>query len=249
MAKDMLDFQSALAELQMSEAELQNLIARGDLRAFRSGGTMKFRKSDIDGLRRERATEPTIIIPAGGSSGYNADVPQDLGVDESAATVVPEVTPGGAAPTVELDGGSGGMPRSGTEEILFEDSDLEILPLEDPEAAAAATVTAEEPVSYAEPESLAPPPRASRRSSRSSAAMPDAGGISQRRTQAAFSHEPASPLLTVCLVLTTIIFAFLGSVFGVVLWKGYYNETKRAMYVPSFLQGAQEFFKDVGNPK
>jgi len=81
----MLDFTQALSELQMSEAELQNLTAKGELRAFRSGGTMKFRKADIDYLKNERATEPTIQIPAEGS---------------------------------------------GREEIVFEDSDLEILPLD-----------------------------------------------------------------------------------------------------------------------
>ena len=117
---DMLDFTQALSELQMSEAELQNLIAKGELRAFRSGGTMKFRKADIDSLKNERATEPTIIIPAAGSgSALNTDVPQDLGVDESAATVVPDISPGGSAPTVNLGGGG----QSGTEEIVFEDSD------------------------------------------------------------------------------------------------------------------------------
>lgn len=243
-ARDMVDFEVALSELQMSEPELQDLIARGDLRAFRSGGTMKFRRSDVDSLKRERATEPTIIIPAGGSTEVNADVPQDIGVDESAATVVPEVTPGGAAPTVELDGGSGGRPRSGTEEILFEDSDLEILPLEDSAAASAATVTAEEPVS-------APPParRSSTRASRSSSsAAAPASGPSGRRSQAAYSREAASPLMTAGLVLTTIVFICLGSVFGVMLWKGYYSEEKRAMYVPSFLKGLQESFKNLGDP-
>ena len=65
--RDMVDFQSALAELQISEPELQDLIARGDLRAFRSGGQMKFRRSDVESVKRERATEPTIIIPAGGT--------------------------------------------------------------------------------------------------------------------------------------------------------------------------------------
>ncbi len=243
-ARDMVDFEMALSELQMSEPELQDLIARGDLRAFRSGGTMKFRRSDVDAMKRERATEPTIIIPAGASE-VNADVPMDTGVDESAATVVPEVTPGGAAPTVELDGGSGGRPRSGTEEILFEDSDLEILPLEDSAAASAATVTAEEPVSA---------PRPARRSSTraprqsSAAAAAPAGAPSQRRSHAAYSREAASPLMTAGLVLTTIVFICLGSVFGVMLWKGYYSEEKRAMYVPSFLKGLQESFKNVGDP-
>ena len=67
--------------------------------------------------------------------------------------------------------------------------------------------------------------------------------------QAAYSREPANPLLTVCLVVTTVVFVFLGSIFGVMLWKGYYSAEKRAMYVPSFLEGLQQGAKDWGNPQ
>ncbi len=79
---EMLEFAQVLSELQMSEQDLQNLIARGELRAFRAGGTMKFRQADVDMLKKERATVPTIIIPAVGSQEMNVDVPQDLGVDD-----------------------------------------------------------------------------------------------------------------------------------------------------------------------
>jgi len=244
---EMIDLSQALAELQMSEAELQNLIARGDLRAFRSGGAVKFRKSDIDALKKERATEPTIIIPAASASGpaVNVDVPQDLGVDESAATVVPETTPGGAAPTVQLGGG-----KSGTEEIVFEDSDLQILPLEGADASAATaevTVTAEEPVSTP----AAPPskrePRPSRRSSR--AVEEAAPASASRRSQAVYAREPGSPVVSALLAATCLLLIFVGSIFAVILWKGYYNEVKRAAYVPNYLQGIQESAKNWGNPE
>ncbi len=244
---DMIDFTQALAELQMSEAELQNLIGRGDLRAFKSGGTMKFRKGDIEKLRQERATEPTIIIPAadasqlafGGDQGtnLNLDVPQDLGVDESAATVVPESTPGGAAPTVDL-GGTG----SGTEEIVFEDSDLDIMPLDDASAATAdVTVAAEEPVTMPMPaaEAAAEPSRAE----------PAAVTAPSRRTQAAYAKEPASPVMTAFLVFTCIVAIFVSSVFAVVLWKGYYNEKMRAPVVPTYLKDIQESAKTWGDAK
>jgi hypothetical protein len=233
---DMLDFTQALSELQMSEAELQNLIAKGELRAFRSGGTMKFRKADVNSLKNERATEPTIIIPVAGSgAAFNSDVPQDLGVDESAATVVPDISPGGSAPTVNL-GGSG---QSGTEEIVFEDSDLQILPLDGDSSAADVTVTAEDPVSL--PMDEAPPERkASRRSSRrEDEALAPAGGGS-RRVQAAFTREPGTPAFSGMLIFTSLMFAIVGSIFAVMLWKGYYNETKKAAYVPQYLQGAQK---------
>jgi len=239
---DMIEFSQVLTELQMSEQDLQNLIARGELRAFRAGGTMKFRQADVDALKQERATEPTIIIPAAGSQQMNVDVPQDLGVDESAATVVPETMPGGAAPTVDLGGG-----QSGTEEIVFEDSDLEILPLETDASAATAevTVAAEDPVVVeTEPtvvEEQAAAPRSSRRE--------QAAAMGSRRTMAAYAKEPGDPIWTIGLVLTSLVFVFVGSIFAVMLWKGYYNEDMKAKYVPSYLEGMQEGAKSWGDPQ
>ena len=238
---EMLEFAQVLSELQMGEQDLQNLIARGELRAFRAGGTMKFRRADVDMLKKERATEPTIIIPAAGSQQVNVDVPQDLGVDESAATVVPEATPGGAAPTVNLGG------QSGTEEIVFEDSDLEILPLETDASAATAevTVAAEEPVIVDTDPTVVDEQPAAPASSRREQAAP---GVS-RRTMAAYAKEPGDPVWTIGLVLTSILFVFVGSVFAVMLWKGYYNEDMKARYVPAYLQGIQETVKSWGDPK
>jgi len=239
---DMIEFSQVLTELQMSEQDLQNLIARGELRAFRAGGTMKFRQADVDSLKQERATEPTIIIPAAGSQQMNVDVPQDLGVDESAATVVPETMPGGAAPTVDLGGG-----QSGTEEIVFEDSDLEILPLETDASAATAevTVAAEEPVVVDEEPTVVEEQAAAPRSSR----REQAAAIGSRRTMAAYAKEPGDPIWTIGLVLTSLVFIFVGGIFAVMLWKGYYNEDMKAKYVPSYLEGMQESAKSWGDPQ
>jgi len=131
MADDLIDFQSALQQLQMTESELSNLVARGDLRVIRSGGKPMFRPSDIEGIKQDRETEPTIIIPASTaipapseSGPITIDLPQDLGIDESAATVVPD------APA-----------DTGTEEIVFDESDLEVLPL-DEEASQTSALTA-----------------------------------------------------------------------------------------------------------
>ncbi len=239
---EMLEFAGVLAELQMSEQDLQNLIARGELRAFRAGGTMKFRRADVDMLKKERATEPTIIIPAVGSQEMNVDVPQDLGVDESAATVVPEATPGGAAPTVNLGGA-----QSGTEEIVFEDSDLEILPLETDASAATAevTVAAEDPVVIDSEPTVVEDQSGTDRTSRRGAAGP----VVSRRTTAAYAKEPGDPVWTIGLVLTSCVFVFLGSIFAVMLWKDYYDEDMKARYVPAYLKDMQESAKTWGDPK
>ncbi len=64
---DLLDAREAMQILGINENELQTLVARGDLRAFRSAGTMKFRRDDVGSLKSEKGTEPTIIIPAAGA--------------------------------------------------------------------------------------------------------------------------------------------------------------------------------------
>jgi hypothetical protein len=67
--------------------------------------------------------------------------------------------------------------------------------------------------------------------------------------QAAFAREPGSPAFTGMLVATCLFFVFVGSIFAVMLWKGYYNDAKRSAFVPEYLQGMQESAKDWGNPE
>lgn len=64
-------FERVLRELQIEREELTRLADEGEIRAFREGGLLKFIKSDIDGLKRGRMTEPSIILP------------QDFGEDEA----------------------------------------------------------------------------------------------------------------------------------------------------------------------
>lgn len=63
---ELIDAREAMEMLGIGENDLQTLVARGDLRAFRSAGTMKFRREDVLGMKKEKGTEPTIIIPAAG---------------------------------------------------------------------------------------------------------------------------------------------------------------------------------------
>ena len=65
---ELIDFQSALSELQMSEAELMNVVERGDLSVIRSGGKPKFNSSDIYKFKKNRETAPTIDLPSSGAA-------------------------------------------------------------------------------------------------------------------------------------------------------------------------------------
>ena len=48
--EDFVSFEKALRDLQMRSEELKKLVSEGEIRAFRDGDSMKFRREDIDGL-------------------------------------------------------------------------------------------------------------------------------------------------------------------------------------------------------
>ncbi|MFY9345275.1 MAG: hypothetical protein WAT39_22485, partial [Planctomycetota bacterium] len=57
--EDFLSFEKALRELKMRSEELKKLVSEGEIRAYRDGDSMKFRKEDIEGLhtKAEGATK------------------------------------------------------------------------------------------------------------------------------------------------------------------------------------------------
>ncbi len=251
---DLIDFNEAKGVLQMDEAELQNLVTRGELRAFRSGGTMKFKRADVEGFKKERETEPTIIIPAEQTAAsidappteaLQIDLPDDCGIDESAATVVP----GGDA---------------GTEEIVFDDSDLEILPVDDESASAvtseitvqeaavgAPSRMVEETVEIEEDDIEVEEDYDESPSGRRSASS-RMSSVPSRRISAAYEAAPGSPAMTAVLIVTAATMIFLGSVFGVILWKGYGTDGgdgTYVKYVPNYLSGLYDAVKEIGTGK
>jgi hypothetical protein len=54
--------EEALKELQIDDKELKRLISQGELRAYRDAAGLKFRKADVERLKKGRETEPTIIL-------------------------------------------------------------------------------------------------------------------------------------------------------------------------------------------
>ena len=62
MAEEYLDFSQALDALNITETELWELIHSGTLKAYRAGGVIKFKKSDIIAYQKSRGTEPTIVV-------------------------------------------------------------------------------------------------------------------------------------------------------------------------------------------
>ncbi len=53
--EDFLSFEKALRELKMRSEELKKLVSEGEIRAFRDGDSMKFRRDDIKALGAKAA--------------------------------------------------------------------------------------------------------------------------------------------------------------------------------------------------
>lgn len=153
---ELIDAREAMDLLGIGENDLQTYVARGDLRAFRSAGTMKFRRDDVLSLKTEKGTEPTIIIPAAGGrkpgqSGILSAVsagPAGSGIGPAAPSrqasgiTQPARKASGIAPPVK--------PADATGEIVFDD--IELLPTDDGMQTQAGTVVAsaiQEPVGAA----------------------------------------------------------------------------------------------------
>ncbi|MBI2921283.1 MAG: helix-turn-helix domain-containing protein [Planctomycetes bacterium] len=131
---DYFSFEDVLGELQLDEDELKRMVSEGELRAFRDENKMKFRKDDVDALKKGRVTEPTIILPAqGAGSAKDQDTGETLldmdnlssgGADE---TALPQLETGGGAPSAKANEETVSGDTTGiTEEMIFDDSDLTV---------------------------------------------------------------------------------------------------------------------------
>lgn len=60
MAEEFFSFEKALEKLKLREEELRRLVSEGEIRAYRSGETMKLRREDVEKLQKE------LTVPGGG---------------------------------------------------------------------------------------------------------------------------------------------------------------------------------------
>src|SRR5204862_2727666 len=120
-----MSFEEVLKELQVDEEELKKLVSQGELRGFRDGTSMKFKKEDVSNLKKGRESEPTIIL---------TDSDQEMGIAESSDELILDES---TSDTV-LNIGDIMSPEKQEEEIVFSDSteEFSISPHDsDPEAA------------------------------------------------------------------------------------------------------------------
>jgi hypothetical protein len=117
-------FEDVLKDLEIGEDELKRMVSEGELRAFRDENKMKFRRDDVENLRKGRTSEPTLILPA-----------QDMGDgggSDAAETILDLDAPAQddeAGPAIELPGGEGAAgsdTQDVTKQLDFTDTDITV---------------------------------------------------------------------------------------------------------------------------
>jgi excisionase family DNA binding protein len=61
---EFVSFEKALRDLKMQSEELKKLVSEGEIRAFRDGQSMKFKREDIDGLASRRGGDELVFADA-----------------------------------------------------------------------------------------------------------------------------------------------------------------------------------------
>jgi hypothetical protein len=84
---DYFSFEDVMKELELGEEELKRMVSEGELRAFRDENKMKFKKEDVESLRKGRITEPTIILPSTPTSETQDETVLDLDIGETTAAL------------------------------------------------------------------------------------------------------------------------------------------------------------------
>ncbi|MHC4514249.1 MAG: MerR family transcriptional regulator [Planctomycetota bacterium] len=59
---DFVSFEKALRDLKLQSEELKKLVSEGEIRAFRDGQSMKFRKEDVDALATQQTGEDELVL-------------------------------------------------------------------------------------------------------------------------------------------------------------------------------------------
>ncbi len=88
--KDRFSFEEACKELQISEEELEQLVANGEIASVKEGDTLFFKKEIISNFKKSRKTEPTIILADEDMEVLEGMEEIDLGVPEEEAVQQPE---------------------------------------------------------------------------------------------------------------------------------------------------------------
>lgn len=115
---DYFSFEEVMGELQIDEDELKRMVSEGELRAFRSENKMKFKREDVENLKKGRVSEPTVILPSAPTPPQGMPAVDDTALELDLGPDVAEER----RPTEEM------LPKSktshGEEPLVFDDADV-----------------------------------------------------------------------------------------------------------------------------
>ena len=156
---DYFSFEDVMSELELGEEELKRMVSEGELRAFRDENKMKFKKEDVESLKKGRITEPTIILPSTPSSETTDETVLDLDIGQETAALSDtsaQLAAVGKKGEEDLIVPSDDVGSEQEETFIEEDTDtgLSTEPLKLADETAEETVEAQ-----AVEEEIAPPPR------------------------------------------------------------------------------------------
>ncbi len=101
---DYFSFEEVMGELELGEEDLKRMVSEGELRAFRDENKMKFKREDVETLKKGRVTEPTIILPSTPAQESTDETVLDLDIGQEAAQLAqtaPEIEDIDLAPVPE----------------------------------------------------------------------------------------------------------------------------------------------------
>ncbi|MDF1663990.1 MAG: FHA domain-containing protein [Planctomycetota bacterium] len=81
-------FDGAMSDLEIDELELKKLVSQGELRGFRDGRSMKFKRDDLLNLKQGRETEPTVILTDSDQAMRIAESSDELILEDSTSDTV-----------------------------------------------------------------------------------------------------------------------------------------------------------------
>jgi hypothetical protein len=117
MNSERMSFDEACRELGVTEAELESLVAAGEIASLKEGDTLYFKKEVVRKFKKSRDSEPTILLADEELSLLDSGEEIDLLAMEDEAT-----TPTKAAPTEKV----GSKKEAGARIELSLDEDVEI---------------------------------------------------------------------------------------------------------------------------
>lgn len=113
---DYFSFEDVMKELELGEEELKRMVSEGELRAFRDENKMKFKKEDVENLKKGRITEPTIILPSTPATDKTDETVLDLDIGAETESLSDTST---SEPTIALTEGDAVKATSDSDDDLI----------------------------------------------------------------------------------------------------------------------------------